>query len=67
MPAEESVESTCSCDAAPGVRHRLWQISLANLFELDRSVAAGAGELDGVGGEFEQHLSGQRVIALSST
>ena len=32
-------ERPCACDAAPGCAHRLWQISLADPFELDRDVA----------------------------
>ena len=46
-----------------GVRGPVTEIALTDALELERRLTGGALDADGVGGEVEQHLGRERVVA----
>ena len=45
-----------------GVGDPVWQVALADAFELERRQTVGTADADGVGREVEEDLAGKRVV-----
>ena len=46
-----------------GVSNPVWRMALTDRFELQWRLTAGAGDANGVGGEIEEELAGEGVVA----